>query len=95
MSINRRCPRCGGDHVQLSDERSKHGCLWFLIFGVYYLVWVAIKWAIGLMLFFMLDWWLAILMALLGKPYIWKCRSWFSGVRRYYYCHNCGNNFRI
>ncbi len=43
MALNRKCPKCGSDHVQLSNEKSKHGCFWTLLFGVVYICWVFIK----------------------------------------------------
>lgn len=95
MALNRKCPRCGSTKVQMSSERSKHGCLWLILFGIYYICWIMIKWMIGFMLLIMLDWWIAIIKAAMGKGYVWKCKGWFSGVRRYYYCHNCGYNFKV
>lgn len=94
MSINARCPRCGSYHVQLSNEESKHGCLWTVLFGIYYVVWVLIKWIIGLMVFILYDWWAAIMHACMHKGHVWQCGKWFSGKRRIYYCHDCGHNFR-
>ena len=94
MGINRKCSRCGSTHVQLSDERSKHGCLWLILFGFFYLAWIIIKWIIGLMVFLLIDWWMAILRDLQGKGYQWKCRGFFSGTKQIYYCHDCGFNFR-
>lgn len=94
MAINRRCPKCGGSHVQLSNETSKHGCLWTILFGIYYLIWVLIKWTVGLILFFLYDWWMALIHAAAGKGHIWQSKKWFSGTRKIYYCHDCGYNFR-
>ncbi|MGN1163454.1 MAG: hypothetical protein ACI4S4_01475 [Candidatus Ornithospirochaeta sp.] len=94
MSINVRCPRCGGDHVQLSSERSKHGCLWFILFGIYYIAWILVKWTVGISVLILWDWWMAIVCALLGRGYVWKSRGWFSTTKRIYYCHDCGHNFR-
>ena len=34
MSLNRKCPRCGSDFVQLTNERSRHGCFFTLLFGI-------------------------------------------------------------
>ena len=92
--INRKCPRCGSERVQLSSERSKHGCLWTILFGIYYVAWVFFKWMIGLILFLCWDWWMAIVKACLGKGHVWQCRKWFGGTKRIYYCHDCGYNFR-
>ena len=37
MAINRKCPKCGSTKVQLSNERSKHGCLFVILFGIWYI----------------------------------------------------------
>lgn len=94
MSLNVKCPKCGSTSVQLSNVSSKHGCFWFILFGCYYLVWIFIKWMIGLMVLVCLDWWMAIVKAIMGKGYIWKCKRWFSGTKKVYYCHECGYNFK-
>ena len=94
MGINRKCPKCGGCKVQLSNEASKHGCLWTIMFGFVYLMWVMVKWMIGLMLLFCLDWWMAIMKASQKKGYVWQSKKWFSGKKQIYFCHDCGYNFR-
>lgn len=94
MAINVKCPKCGSTHVQLSNEMNKHGCLWTLLFGVYYLAWLCVRFAIGCMVFFFYDWWMKILKTILRKGHVWQCKRWFSNRRKIYYCHNCGHNFR-
>lgn len=94
MAINRKCPKCGGEHVQLSNERSKHGCFWFLIFGVYYIILLMFKWIIGMCFFVCYDWWMAIVKKISGKGHVWQCKKWFSGNKKIYYCHDCGFNFK-
>ena len=94
MAINRKCPKCGSTKVQLSNERSKHGCLFTILFGVWYLALVVIKWIIGLILFILYDWWTAIICAIAGKGHVWQCRKWFAGNKRIFYCHECGHNFK-
>ena len=78
MSINMRCPKCGSYKVQLSGERSKHGCFWFLVFGIFYLIWIPIKWCIGLLILLLFDWWMALIKALCDKGYVWKSKGWFT-----------------
>ena len=56
--VNIKCPRCGSNHVQLSNEMNKHGCLWTILFGVFYIGWLFIRWMIGAMLFMFYDWWM-------------------------------------
>ncbi len=94
MALNRKCPKCGSDHVQLSNEKSKHGCFWTLLFGVVYICWVFIKWMIGCIIFICYDWWMAIINKCRSKGHIWQCRKWFSGNKRVFYCHDCGYNFK-
>ena len=94
MAINRKCPKCGSTKVQLSNEESKHGCLWTVLFGCIYIPWIMIKWCIGGMIFICYDWWMAIVKKAQGKGHIWQCKKWFSGRRKIYYCHDCGYNFR-
>ena len=94
MAVNRKCPRCGSNHVQLSNERSKHGCFWFILFGIYFICWLLIKWMIGLMIFMCYDWWMAIVKSIMKKGHVWQCRKWFSGNKRIFYCYNCGYNFK-
>ncbi len=94
MAANVKCPKCGSTQVQLSSVSSKHGFLWFLLLGWVYLIIIPIKWLIGLTVLVLIDWWMAIIKKAQNKGYIWKCKRWFSGKKKYYYCHNCGHNFR-
>lgn len=93
MADNKRCPRCGSEKVQLSQEKSKHGCWWFILFGWTFVVWRLIKMLIGLVIFVVFDWWMAIIRAILDKGYVWHSKKWFSNKKRIYYCHDCGYNF--
>lgn len=94
MAVNTKCPKCGGTKVQLSDESSKHGCLYMVLFGWLYLMWIMIKWCIGIVVFLYYDWWMAIIHAVSGKGHVWQAKRWFSNRRRIYFCHDCGHNFR-
>lgn len=94
MAVNVKCPKCGDTHVQLSNEANKHGCLFTVLFGVYYLAWIAVKWMIGICVFMCYEWWMAIVHQLGGRGHVWQAKRWFSNRRRIYYCHHCGHNFR-
>lgn len=94
MPINIKCPKCGGNHVQLSNESSKHGCLFTLLFGIYYIIWLFIRYTIGLVIFICYDWWMAIIHFSHNKGHVWQSKRWFSNRRKIYYCHDCGYNFR-
>lgn len=94
MAINKRCPRCGSEKVQMSNERSKHGCLWAILFLGWYFIWIMFKWMIGFTILMVYDWWMAIVKNVQGKGHVWQSRKWFSGVKQAYYCHDCGYNFK-
>ena len=94
MGINRRCPKCGSNQCELTLEANRHGCLFTILFGVWYIALVLIKWFIGFFFLIYYDWWMAIIKAFLHKQHVWKCRDWFSFYKRTYYCHDCGYNFR-
>lgn len=94
MANNQRCPKCGSNHVQLSNVESKHGFFWFIIFGWIYLIVLPIKWFIGATIFVCFDWWMAMLAKKNEKGYVWKSKRWFSGRKKMYYCHNCHYNFK-
>ncbi len=94
MGVNTKCPKCGSEKVQCSNERSKNGCFWFIIFGWWYVILLMFKWMIGFIVLLCWDWWMALVKKNSGKGYIWKSRKWFSGKKKIYYCHDCGHNFR-
>ncbi len=95
MALNVQCPKCGSHRVQLSYKERGHGCLWTIFFGFYYIAWMFIKYIIGFYVFILYDWWMAIIRKASGKGHIWICNRWFSNSRRIYYCHSCGNNFKV
>ena len=94
MAVNRKCPKCGSTKVQLSNERSKHGCLFVILFGIWYIMWLMIRWCIGFMILLCYDWWMSMIAKSKGKGYVWQSKKWFSNNKKIYYCHDCGNNFR-
>ena len=94
MGINYRCPKCGSTHVQVSNEKSKHGCFWAICFGLLYFMWLICKWTVGFLFLIYYDWWMAIICKANGKGYIWHSAKWFSTKKRICYCHNCGHNFK-
>ncbi len=94
MGINVKCPKCGGTQVQLSSETSKHGCLFTVLFGIWYIMWVCIRWCVGACILVCYDWWMAIIKKRDNRGYVWQSKRWFSNRRKIYYCHSCGYNFR-
>ncbi|ARE12012.1 MAG: hypothetical protein L0J96_04505 [Lactococcus lactis] len=95
MGVNRKCPKCGSTHVQLSSQKNKMGwgCLGMIFFGIFYFMHIFMKWAVGLMLFIFVDWYMAIIKAAQNKGYVWQSKKWFSGKKQMFFCHDCGNNF--
>ena len=71
MSINKTCPKCGSNKVELTHVNEGHGCLFTFLFGLWYWLWVLFKWFIGLMVLMVWDWWFAIIMLIAKKPYQW------------------------
>lgn len=97
MALNVKCPKCGSSNVQLSDVNKRSGCvgcLFYLIFGIFYVLWILMKWTVGFMVLLCIDWWMAIIAACRKKGYSLKCKRWFTTKRKYYYCHDCGHNFK-
>ncbi len=94
MGLNRKCPKCGSTRVQMTDNVKKHGCLWLLLLGWIYIFWVMLKWTIGFMVLIFVDSWMSIVKMVQGKGYVWQSKKWFSGKIQYYYCHDCGYNFK-
>ena len=94
MGINRKCPKCGSAKVQLSNERNKHGFLWFILFGTIYAIWWLLKLMIAVVVFIYWDWWFALIQKSRKKGYVWISKRIIENRSKIYYCHNCGHNFR-
>lgn len=94
MAVNRKCPKCGNDRVQLSNVRSNHGLIKFIFFGIFYLAFICVKWVIGATIFFVWDWWRYLIAKSSDKGYVWQSLRWFALNKKNYYCHECGYNFK-
>ena len=92
--LNKQCPNCGSHKVQLSSEKSKHGFLWFILFGLWYGMWWLFKAMLALMVLTCWDWWFAIIKKSQNKGYVWLSKRMVENHTKVYYCHDCGNNFR-
>ena len=90
----KKCPKCGSNKTQLTSDKSKHGILWFILFGLYYVFWLMCKWMVGLCVLLCYDWWMAIIAKSRGKGYVFKSKGWFEFSTKKYYCHDCGDNFK-
>lgn len=94
MSINKKCPKCGSNKVQLVNERSKHGFLWFVLFGLFWCGWWLCKAMFAFMVFIFFDWWYAIIKKNQGKGYVWISKRMIENKARIYHCNECNHNFR-
>lgn len=94
MSLNIKCPKCGSKEVQITNERNKHGFLWFILFGVLWLIWWGCKAAVACMVFICFDWWYAIIKKGEGKGYVWLSKRIIQNKSKIYYCNSCHHNFR-
>lgn len=78
MAKDVKSPKCDSTEVQLSNESSKHGCFYIVIFGVWYFMFLMYKWTFGIMLLVCYDWWMAIVRKVSGKGHVWKSKKWLS-----------------
>ncbi len=89
-----KCPYCGStDVVVVKDDRPHHGFFWWILWGYLYLIWVVIKWSIGILVFVFWDSWMFFVHLLLGRRHSWKCAYWFFGKKRVFVCGHCGRTF--
>ena len=94
MALNKKCPKCGSSKTQLVDNKSKHGFIKLILFGMYYMLWYMCKVMFGTIIFLCYDWWMAIIAKSQNKGYTYASKRWFTFSNKIYYCHDCGHNFR-
>lgn len=90
-----KCPKCGSTKVQVSQEKSKHGFLWFLLVGWIYGIWWLFKAAVALAVLIYFDWWWAIIKKKEGKGYVWLSKRIIQNKTKLCYCQKCHNNFKV
>ena len=88
-----KCPKCGGTKCQLTNQGKHHGVFYFILFGIWWLLYAMFKWMIGLMILVYFDWWYAIIKKVKKEAYYWHCKKWFM-KRSTDYCPDCGYNFK-
>lgn len=93
MAINRKCPKCGSEKVQLSNVKGNSGLLKFIFFGGFYLMWIFTKWCIGATLLVVWDSWNFILASKKEVGYVWQSKKWFALNKHAFFCHECAYNF--
>ena len=91
--MNPKCPNCGSTKVAIVNERSKHGVIWLLIFGVFYLCWWGVKAFFALMILVSWDWWFALIQKSRRKGYVWVSKKIIKNTKRTFHCENCSYNF--
>lgn len=87
------CPKCGSNDVkteqkQLSNLSVKvkrgNGCLWWLLLGWIYLIYIAFVWVVKLTYFACVGWWVKI---------IQKKKQEKESKAVIHICQNCGNKW--
>lgn len=87
------CPKCGSENVT-SEQRQAvnvsvkmkrgNGCLWWLLLGWIYLIYVMFVWMFKIMYFICIGWWVAILQ---------KRNQAKHNNAVIHICQNCGNRW--
>jgi hypothetical protein len=64
------CPKCGGTNVRSEQKqvfnndvkfKAGNGCLWWVLLGWLYILYIALKWIAKLFYFIFIGWWVAII----------------------------------
>lgn len=94
MSLNPKCPKCGSSKVRLTTQSSKHGFLWFILFGWLWLMWWLCKAMAAFCVLVYFDWWYALIKKNQGKGYVWLSKRIMQNKTRTFYCEECNHNFK-
>ena len=87
------CPRCGGSSVSSEQRQAVNvsvkmkrgsGCLWWLLLGWIYLIYVMFVWTFKIMYLICIGWWVAILQKRNKEKY---------NNAVIHICQNCGNRW--
>jgi DNA-directed RNA polymerase subunit RPC12/RpoP len=103
-----RCKNCGSKNVttQVINEtsyRRGHGCLFTILFGIFYWAWLVVKWTLKLMiaiLYLLLAAWIMVIAAAASNRQF-KHPRWFKKMMQrkgkvyneqtmVFVCNNCG-----
>jgi len=88
------CPKCGSDNVRVEQKAKNisvkmkrgNGCLWWLLLGWIYLIYVMCVWLFKAMYFCFIGWWVAII----------KKHNEKAGANTVVcLCQNCGNKWEV
>ena len=90
------CPNCRGTNILVSYEKEEEekNYLFALFFGLFFLVWLAIRYTIGLVTLIFYDSWSSVIQKRKGKSHLFISRRWFRGSKKSYYCQDCKTHFK-
>ena len=104
-----RCNNCGSENMTATIQsttsyKQGHGCLWTILFGLFYWTWLIIKWTFKYLIVFLwyicVEWWRAIIVAISSKPYsrpqfiinlLRRRGKAYTDHQTMFICNNCGN----
>ena len=87
------CPKCGSDNVKTEQKQAVNvtvkmkrgnGCLWWLLLGWIYLIYVSFVWTFKLMYWMCIGWWVGILQ---------KQKQARAANAVVHLCQSCGNRW--
>ena len=94
MSKLPKCPNCRGENILISYEKEEGLNFLVLFLGIFYIFVLLFKWAMGIIIFCLFDWWRAIVEVRRGRSHLYKSKKWFRGSKKSYYCQDCKTHFK-
>ena len=103
------CSKCGSPNMTAQvvtsvDYKKGHGCLWTVLFGIFYWTWLIIKWIFKLIVaffyFIFIAWIRAIIAASKKRPFshpdwyrkmMQRRGKTYNNEKTVFVCNNCGN----
>jgi len=88
-----KCPKCGSENIRTEQKqlgnisvkmKRGNGCLWWLLLGWIYLLYVMFVWIFKMMYFLLIGWWVKI---------IQKTKQSKDARAVVHICQNCGNRW--
>lgn len=94
METRVKCPKCGSLNGDSEKQGiSLRGCLLFLIFRELYIAIYLYRFLFALLLFLLIDWWMAIYKHFKKEEYTWVSKKIMRRKRKYI-CRCCGYHFK-
>lgn len=88
------CPNCRGKNILISYEKEEEPNFYAVFFGIFYIIWFLFRCVLGILIFCFYDWWHAILEKRRGRSHLFRCRRWFRGSKKSYYCQDCKTHYK-